>query len=92
LGANPILFSYQTYALYTILAENISALSNVIAENAKSALVFNDAEAATETMAALKVRPITMGCLAPGRRALPFPSIDLPENKIARQPGNFNFF
>ncbi|MFZ5774912.1 MAG: response regulator [Thermodesulfobacteriota bacterium] len=57
LGVNLILFAYQSYALYEAITENVTVLAKVVADNAKSAIVFDDREAATETLAALKASP-----------------------------------
>ncbi|MBU4118845.1 MAG: response regulator [Proteobacteria bacterium] len=54
---NIVMFSYDYFTFRHILANNLAVLTKAIAENAKSAVVFSDQDAATETLTALRAEP-----------------------------------
>ncbi|MBU2537929.1 MAG: response regulator [Proteobacteria bacterium] len=54
---NIVMFSYDYFTFRHILANNLAVLTKAIAENAKSAVVFSDQDAATETLIALRAEP-----------------------------------
>ena len=54
---NIIMFSYDFYTFRHVLANNMAVLTKAVAENASSAVVFSDPDAASETLLALRAEP-----------------------------------
>ncbi len=54
---NTVMFSYDFFTFRRILAKNMAVLTKAVAENASSAVVFSDPDAATETLLALRAEP-----------------------------------
>ena len=54
---NSVMFAYDFYTFRHILAKNLAVLTKAVAENASSAVVFSDPDAATETLLALRAEP-----------------------------------
>jgi len=52
-----VMFSYDFYTFRRILAKNLTVLTKAVAENASSAVVFSDPDAARETLLALRAEP-----------------------------------
>ncbi len=57
LFVNSVMFSYEFFTFRHVLANNLSVLAKAVAENASSAVVFSDPDAATETLLALRAEP-----------------------------------
>ncbi len=57
LFVNMVMFTYEFMTFRHILVNNLSALTQAIAANSKSALAFSDEEAATETLSAFSAEP-----------------------------------
>jgi signal transduction histidine kinase/DNA-binding response OmpR family regulator len=57
LFVNSVMFSYEFFTFRHILAKNMAVLTKAVAENASSAVVFSDPDAARETLLALRAEP-----------------------------------
>jgi len=85
---NTVMFSYDYFTFRHILANNLAVLTKATAENAKSAVVFSDQDAATETLVALRAEPSIQyaAILTPDQRVFATYGTSKERDKVHFQP------
>jgi len=85
---NIVMCAYDFFTLRHVLVKNLAVLTKAIANNASSAVVFSDQDAASETLLALRAEPCIKyaAILTPDRRVFATYINDKTMNKSGFQP------